>query len=108
MGLARKIMWASTGGAVDFRSAEKRTARNTAKIARYEEKSYGLVRDAALQQQSGTRAALDEPTTSDDDLVSDEAMDFVEALERLADLRDDDMLSEDEFQTAKAKLLDLG
>lgn len=55
MGLTRKIMSVSTGGAVDFRSDKERIARKTAKGARYEKKSYKLLQEQVKADKAAAR-----------------------------------------------------
>jgi hypothetical protein len=65
MGLTRKIMSVSTLGAVDMRSDKERIARKTAKGARYQKKTYKLLKDQARSEQ-----VADQPSAVDFDSAS--------------------------------------
>lgn len=103
MGITRKIMSASTLGAVDFRSDKERTASNTAASARAAKKQNKLIAEQNKLIAKGNAApAAAQPVIA---AAPASAPSLAQQLTDLGKLRSDGLLTDAEFDAAKARLL---
>ena len=101
MGLIRKTVSMATGAVLPVPVVKFRSAKEEAKVA---------VRHQKKRQKEFERQGLVDPETVLGDMLrADQAavqLGVADELERLADLRDRGILSDEEFQAQKSKLID--
>jgi hypothetical protein len=117
MGLTRKILSASTLGAVDMRSDKERTAAYTKASKKQAERQTALMeqqakaaQQAAFAQQAAAQAAQQAPVSSGRTSTplsppSTAGGDMMAQLAKLGEMRQAGLLTDEEFTAAKAKLL---
>lgn len=107
MGLFRKAMSVSTLGAVDMRSDKERTAAYSKSTMKENKKQTALMRQEQAREGArwGQEQARRTPAPGPGPAAPAPAIDIADQLERLAALRDKGVLTQEEFDTQKAKIL---
>ena len=109
MGLIRKLTSVSTLGAVDFKSDKERAAKNTKKTAvESKRQTAEAIKQTALLEQLATARSADLPSahaTPDPWSASSRSTSLVDELRGLAELRDSGVLTQEEFDDQKRRLL---
>jgi hypothetical protein len=103
MGLIRKITSVSTGGLVDFRSDKERIARYTKKSANEAKAQRELMERAIAPSAPMPMAAPGSPPATS---APGESPSLADELSKLAQLRESGALTDEEFEAAKARLLE--
>lgn len=108
MGMFRKITSASTMGLVNFHAPRENqaiAAKKNARASAKEAKANSLVAAAQARLLEAQRKGLSAPAAPEAPESMTASVDLADQLERLATLRDQGILTNDEFAAQKARLL---